>query len=79
MSQGERSLADPIADHWVIVEPGVIMLPTTGYQIRRNASGSYQAYHGDAKIGPSWPDLPSVKSMVVRPHLRDLLAVGVEP
>jgi hypothetical protein len=64
---------------WVIVEPGIIVLPTTGYEIRRTEAGEYQAYHNGKKIGSAWSVLGNAKACCVEPHMRDLLAVGIEP
>jgi hypothetical protein len=65
-------------DAWVIVEPGVIVLPTTKYAIWRTENGEYQAYHDGRKIAPPWPFIVTCKS-IVKEHMRDLLAVGIEP
>jgi hypothetical protein len=62
----------------VIVEPGVIVLPTTKYEIRRTEKGEYQAYHDGRKIAPPWPFIFHCKA-IVRDHMSDLLAVGIEP
>lgn len=64
---------------WVIVEPGVIALPTTGYEIRRTDKGEYQAFHNGKRIGCTWNYIAHVKVYAVQPHMRDLLAVGIEP
>jgi hypothetical protein len=68
-----------IEDQWVIAEPGVIVLPTTKYEIRRTADGKFQAYHDGKKLGPPEHTLQGAKNLDVRPHMRDLIAVGVEP
>lgn len=66
-------------DQWVIVEPGVIVLPTTGYEIRRTSSGQYQAYHNGQPLGSPGPSLAFAKIFTVAYHMADLLAVGIEP
>jgi hypothetical protein len=66
------------ADQWEIVEPGVLVLPTTQYEVRRTERGDYQAYHNGKKIGIAWSILYLAQSDAHR-HMRDLIAVGVEP
>jgi hypothetical protein len=68
-----------MSDQWVIVEPGVIVLPTTGYEIRRTNKGAYQAYHEGRPLGSATTALDYLKTCTVGWHMRDLIAVGVEP
>jgi hypothetical protein len=63
---------------WMIVEPGIIVLPTTKYEIRRTEKGEYQAYHDGRKLKSKWDWLPGAK-LTVANHMRDLLSVGIEP
>ena len=67
--------------NWVLIEPGLMSLPTTGYSIR---------YHSDTPYGPmfmaEWSGrslggafmLENAKSRVGS-HMSDLLQVGLEP
>lgn len=72
MSEQQPAQDDP----WAIVEPGVIALPTTGYEIRYER-GLYMIYRNGVRISCGGT-LAAAKS-VVRAHMRDLLAMGLEP
>jgi hypothetical protein len=69
-------------DQWVIVEPGVIVLPTTGYEIRREVVGgmdAFQPYHNGKRMAGLWALWVAGAKDNVSSHMRDLLAVGIEP
>ena len=67
-------------DQWVIAAPGVIVLPTTGYEIRLNPeNGKFRAYRCGKPIGAAEEHTLTMVKLVVRDHMRDLLAVGIEP
>jgi hypothetical protein len=69
---------DDRKDHWVVVEPGVLKLPTTRYQIRYvKRLGRFTAWHDGRKLrGES--TLETMK-WVVDQHMKDLLETGIEP
>ena len=67
-------------DHWVIVAPGVLALPTTGYVIRYEPSSGgnlFMVYHNDRRVSVG-ASLAHAKSEAAR-HMRDLIAIGLEP
>lgn len=74
------SAPDPVTTDtaWVIVEPGVLVLPTTGYEIRFDKEFQcFGLWHDGVDLGL----LGSILSMKInaRIHMRDLMAAGVEP
>jgi hypothetical protein len=70
-------MSETADDQWVIVEPGVIVLPNTGYEIRYEG-GAFVGYHKGKQMPGSSQALGFAKT-VIRWHMQDLLAVGIEP
>lgn len=69
-------------DQWTIVEPGVLALPTTGYEIRYEITNTglwFSVYHNGKRIPLGGAvDLGDAKRIAAR-HMRDLIAIGLEP
>ena len=68
-------------DHWVIVAPGVLALPTTGYVIRykpdRSSVLPYFVYHA-GRLHLGYEHLDAAKRGAHN-HMSDLIAIGLEP
>jgi hypothetical protein len=62
--------------HWVIVEPGVIALPTTGYVIRYEGR-FFNLCHKGNSLGV-FTILADAQQTAVG-HMRDMITVGLDP
>jgi hypothetical protein len=63
---------------WVVVEPGVLVLPTTGYEIRfEKPTQLFAVWHDGVRL----PGLGSLETMKwsAQEHMRQLMAAGIEP
>ena len=70
-------MAAETLDQWFVVEPGVIVLPTTRYEIRYGSAG-FCIWHNGQSIWGGYQSLDAAKRDVLL-HMRNLLAVGLEP
>lgn len=66
--------------NWHIVRPGLISLPTTGYEIEHNppTSAFYVVRWKGTVVGQTTTSLSSAKGMA-QSHLNDMLDMGYEP
>ena len=64
-------------ENWVVAEPGVLLLTGTGYTIEWNGDGAFQTTWRNVKL-PRAGSLSEAKNNVSS-HMRDVLAMGLEP